>query len=201
MRQLKFFSPLLALFFLNNFYSSKTTDQKNKAEVKIATWNNGSFTYYLPTGIKADVEQVMYDSLGIGGVVDSIRVTDPDPHSSQSLPYMEYFVSNRGDKIVFGHRVIKQFNSTTNLWDYYMTTDIGEEQEELGARAWKCTKVAECSGCRPHRTGFLGLGGVDGCPCTNNGEISCSFETSGSGFPWGAVLGFVGVIIAAIIAN
>lgn len=173
-----------------------------KSEYKIADWNNGEFQYYLPNGIKNQIEQAFADSLNIHGSIDSISISDPEPHNTASIPYLQYFITSHGQKIFFAHRLLKHFNTSTNLWEFFITTDLEEELEETGARVVKCTSIENCNGCRKVRTGFLGLGGIVECPCTNNNELFCEFEsTQGSNFPWTPVLGFLGVVIAALIAD
>ncbi|MBL7743306.1 MAG: hypothetical protein JNN00_07475 [Chitinophagaceae bacterium] len=173
-----------------------------QSEVKIGSWTNGSFTYDLPEGIEEDIETILEDSLGIFGDLDSIRISDPDPQSIESIPYVIYYVYGENSSTSFGHLIEKRVNEENGeIIDYYITTNITEEEhEEERAAAWKCTTTAGCNGCKPHRAGFLGLGGVDSCTCTNNDEKYCVFERTGGGaFPWGPIIGAIGAIIAVLL--
>jgi hypothetical protein len=191
------FKILFLLLSLTSFSSAYS-----QSDVRIGTWNGEIFSYdFTFSTIQDEIEAVFEDSLGMSGTIDSLTISDPDPSNDSSVAYLVYkFSEVHGEKITFGHRIMRRLKES--VYEYYLDIhEISGYDEQIAARAYKCTMPENCGGCDPKRGGFLGLGAVYKCDCTESTVKDCNIEiTGGSAFPWAAVISFI-TAAATIIYN
>jgi hypothetical protein len=127
-------------------------------------------------------------------VVDSMKINDDDPSTLDSAAYLVLYVTAINRKFSMGLNLDKENDGNDHIL-YSLNNSTASV-----AKAWECKKNTTCNSCVLHRNWFLGP--VKGCDCGNSGQTNdCTFNTSGSGFPWGPVLGFLGVLITILHAT
>jgi len=124
--------------------------------------------------------------------IDSIKINDDDPATVDSVAYLVFYVTDENRIFSTGLNLDKENDGNDHILYSLNNSTVSV------ARAWECKTQTSCSECDGKRNWFLGA--VKGCKCIEAGEANndCKFNTSGSGFPWGPVLGLLGVLISIL---
>lgn len=197
---------LLTLFAIISSLASFANHSQNQTSVLIGTYSeqHGIQSSVDLDMVKSAVDEYVASTpeVGFSSTLTSILIDDLQPSHDSSVAYLILKFTNDDTNITLGIQLNKVHNENGTI-SFYLDKDFLENgNDTVAARKWTCTAPKDCSGCIPKRKGFLGLGGVYKCPCSENEEKNCTYSSSGgSDFPWGGVLGIVTALIGIIAAN
>ena len=137
--------------------------------------------------------------IGFTGSLVEALISDSLPTHDSSVAYLILrFVNTENVNTSLGIKLNKITNEDGSINYYLDTTYLENSSDEVAARKWTCTTVQDCHGCKPIRTGFLGLGGVVVCKCPGF-DVYCHFvKSGGSDFPW-TLIGTLATILVTIL--
>lgn len=170
------------------------------SEATIATYSLTNQTYTINISSQNEtLLSAIEDMFSVENAsIDSLMIYDDDPSTIDSASYIVFYVTATNTKFSFGIYLEKYSDNNQIIYTVNNREANIESNRQAGeAIAWECKKQTSCYQCGPHRNWFLGP--VRGCDCENSGQTNdCIYNTSGSGIPWAALIGFLGVLLGIL---